>query len=140
MSWRLTKRTLVATRPCTYLRFSTLTEGFIDHSDAVSRCIRKARSSAAPSSYLFDGHTLGPVVQGVQALTRVQVRRSRVDKGYRGHNHPRRPQIWISGRVRGVTRTIRREMRRRAAIEPVLGHLEAEHSMDRNHLKGRDGD
>ena len=31
-------------------------------------------------------------------------------------------------------------MKRRAAVEPVIGHLKAEHRMDRNHLKGRKGD
>ena len=31
-------------------------------------------------------------------------------------------------------------MKRRAAVEPVIGHLKAEHRMDRNYLKGRDGD
>jgi IS5 family transposase len=31
-------------------------------------------------------------------------------------------------------------MKRRAAIEPVIGHLKAEHRMGRNHLKGREGD
>ena len=31
-------------------------------------------------------------------------------------------------------------MKRRAAIEPVIGHIKAEHRMDRNYLKGRDGD
>jgi len=42
--------------------------------------------------------------------------------------------------VRRVTATIRREMKRRAAVEPVIGHMKAEHRMDRNYLKGRDGD
>ena len=42
--------------------------------------------------------------------------------------------------MRRVTRQIRREMRRRAAVEPVIGHLKAEHRMGRNHLKHRDGD
>jgi transposase, IS5 family len=42
--------------------------------------------------------------------------------------------------VRRVTAPIRREMRRRAAVEPVIGHMKAEHRMDRNYLKGRDGD
>jgi IS5 family transposase len=31
-------------------------------------------------------------------------------------------------------------MKRRAAIKPIIGHLKAEHRMDRNYLKGRDGD
>ena len=39
-----------------------------------------------------------------------------------------------------MTRPIRREIKRRAAIEPVISHLKAEHRMGRNHLKGRDGD
>jgi hypothetical protein len=42
--------------------------------------------------------------------------------------------------VRRVTAPIRREMRRRAAVEPVIGHIKAEHRMDRNYLKGRNGD
>ncbi|MEJ2122862.1 MAG: transposase, partial [Alphaproteobacteria bacterium] len=49
-------------------------------------------------------------------------------------------RVWISGQVRRVTKTIRREMRRRAAVEPVIGHMKAEHRMERNYLKGRDGD
>ena len=31
-------------------------------------------------------------------------------------------------------------MKRRAAVEPVIGHLKAEHRMDRNHLMGYAGD
>ncbi len=44
------------------------------------------------------------------------------------------------GQVRRVTAAIRRKMRRRAAIEPVIGHLKAGHRMGRNYLKGREGD
>jgi IS5 family transposase len=88
----------------------------------------------------YDGHTLGPVVAGIEALTGVEVRRIHVDKGYRGHNHPNRFRVWITGQVRRVTTTIRREMRRRAAVEPVIGHLKDGHRMERNYLKGRDGD
>jgi len=88
----------------------------------------------------FDGHTLGPVVAGLEALTGVETRRIHVDKGYRGHNHPHRFRVWITGQVRRVTKPIRREMKRRAAVEPVIGHVKAEHRMGRNYLKGRDGD
>ena len=88
----------------------------------------------------FDGHTLGPMIEDLEALTGVETRRIHVDKGYRGHNHPHKFRVWISGQVRRVTATIRREMRRRAAVEPVIGHVKAEHRMDRNYLKGRDGD
>jgi len=88
----------------------------------------------------FDGHTLGPVVARIEKLTGVETRRIHVDKGYRGHNHPHKFRVWISGQVRRVTKTIRREMKRRAAVEPVIGHLKAEHRLGRNYLKGRDGD
>jgi IS5 family transposase len=88
----------------------------------------------------FDGHTLGPIVADIEKLTGVEARRIHVDKGYRGHNHPNKFRVWISGQVRRVTAAIRREMKRRAAVEPVIGHIKAEHRMGRNYLKGRDGD
>src|SRR6185312_15737667 len=88
----------------------------------------------------FDGHTLGPAIAEMTQFLGVEPRRIHVDKGYRGHNHPHKFRVWISGQVRRVTAAIRREMKRRAAVEPVIGHLKAEHRMDRNHLKGRDGD
>ena len=64
------------------------------------------------------------------------------DRGYRGHNAPpgRRRSVFISGQKRGVTAVIRRQLRRRAAVEPVIGHVKAEHRMGRNYLLGRRGD
>jgi IS5 family transposase len=88
----------------------------------------------------FDGHTLGPVITELEQLTGIETRRIHVDKGYRGHNHKEKFRVWITGQVRRVTRPIRREMKRRAAVEPVIGHVKAEHRMSRNYLKGRDGD
>ena len=88
----------------------------------------------------FDGHTLGPMIADMEKLTGIEAQRVHVDKGYRGHNHPNKFKVWISGQVRRVTAAIRREMKRRAAVEPVIGHIKAEHRMDRNYLKGREGD
>ena len=73
-------------------------------------------------------------------LSGVEPRRIHVDKGYRGHNYPNRFRVWISGQVRRVSSAIRREMKRRAAVEPVIGHVKAEQRMGRNHLKGHEGD
>jgi IS5 family transposase len=87
----------------------------------------------------FDGHTLGPIVDDLQQLTGIEAKRIHVDKGYRGHNADRF-RVWITGQVRRTTATIRREMKRRAAVEPVIGHLKAEHRLGRNYLKGREGD
>ena len=98
------------------------------------------RHAAALHGNPYDGHTLGAAIAGMQELTGVEARRIHVDKGYRGHDAPNKFRVWISGQVRRVTKTIRREMKRRAAVEPVIGHVKAEHRMDRNYLKGRDGD
>ena len=48
--------------------------------------------------------------------------------------------LFISGQKRGVTPAIKRELRRRSAVEPVIGHLKAEHRMGRNYLWFRRGD
>jgi len=87
----------------------------------------------------YDGHTLAAAVADVEKNTGVEVRRTHVDKGYRGHD-ANKFRVWITGQVRRTTAAIEREMKRRAAIEPVIGHLKAEHRMGRNYLKGRDGD
>jgi len=89
-----------------------------------------------------DGNTReqGGTVHDALRVFLVAVRCIHGDKGYRGHTYPDRFKVWISGQVRRVTKAIRREMRRRAAVEPVIGHLKDGHRMRRNYLKGRDGD
>ena len=79
------------------------------------------------------GHTLGPVIAELESQTGVTPRRIHLDKGYRGHNHPDKFRVWITGQVRRVTRPIRREMKRRSAVEPVIGHTKAEHRLGRNY-------
>ncbi len=49
-------------------------------------------------------------------------------------------RVFIAGQKRRVTPKIKREMRRRSAVEPVIGHLKAEHRMGRNYLWYRQGD
>jgi IS5 family transposase len=68
----------------------------------------------------------------------VTTKRIYVDKGYRGHGLDRF-KVWRSGN-KAPTAQIRRELRRRSAIEPVIGHLKSDGRLDRNFLKGRDGD
>ena len=64
------------------------------------------------------------------------------DRGYRGHNAPpgHAFKVYISGQRRRVTETIKRELRRRSAVEPVIGHAKTEHRMARNYLAGTHGD
>jgi IS5 family transposase len=68
------------------------------------------------------------------------VERGYVDKGYRGHDTENPRRIFISGQKRGVFGIIKRELRRRSAIEPVIGHMKAEGHLGRCYLKGRAGD
>ena len=88
----------------------------------------------------YDGHTLGSVLTETQALTGVEIKRAYVDKGYVGHNAPKPRRVYRSGQKRGVHGQIKKELRRRAAIEPVIGHLKSEGHLGRNFLKGRSGD
>lgn len=76
----------------------------------------------------YDGHTLETVVPDMEALVGNTLERLLADKGYRGHNAPpdHKFRVFISGQKRGVTPKIKRELRRRSAIEPVIGHLKAE--------------
>ena len=46
----------------------------------------------------------------------------------------------MAGRKRGLSTAIKRAFRRRAAVEPVIGHLKSEHRMGRNHLAHSTGD
>ena len=63
-----------------------------------------------------------------------------MDKGYRGHDAPKPLRVFKSGQKRGVHGQIRRELRRRSAIEPVIGHCKTDGHLGRNFLKGRLGD
>src|SRR5512140_2293253 len=90
----------------------------------------------------YDGHTLATIIPEMEALIGNTIQRLIADKGYRGHNAPPdyKFRIFIAGQKRRMTSKIKREMKRRSAVEPVIGHLKAEHRMERNYLAHRSGD
>ena len=90
----------------------------------------------------YDGHTLATVIPDMEALVGNTIARILADKGYRGHNAPPdyRFKVYTSKQKRRVTPQIKREMKRRSAVEPVIGHLKEEHRMGRNYLWYRRGD
>jgi IS5 family transposase len=94
----------------------------------------------APPGNPYDGHTLRDVIDDTQKLTGCEIERGYVDKGYRGHDAQNPRRVFISGQKRGVFGVIKRELRRRSAIEPVIGHMKAEGHLGRCYLKGRAGD
>jgi IS5 family transposase len=87
----------------------------------------------------YDGHTLAEQIAQTERISGVEVERAYVDRGYRGHDADR-ARVILSGQKRGITPTIRRERRRRNAIEPVIGHMKSDGHLSRNFLRGTDGD
>jgi IS5 family transposase len=76
----------------------------------------------------YDGHTLAVVIPQMERQIGATIKRIVADRGYRGHNAPEthKFRVFISGQRRRVTEQIKRELRRRSAVEPVIGHLKAE--------------
>ncbi len=48
--------------------------------------------------------------------------------------------VFRSGQIRGVTAEIKKELRRRSAVEPVIGHMKSDGHLGRNYLHGKLGD
>lgn len=88
----------------------------------------------------YDGHTLSDALSQVERIVK-SPDHVFVDMGYRGHGYNGDVEVHVDKRRRGRTaKSLWRWMKRRAAIEPGIGHLKREHRMDRNRLKGKDGD
>jgi len=88
----------------------------------------------------YDGHTLRGVIEELTDWIGAPPERTYVDKGYVGHDAPNPRSVYRSGQKRGVHGQIRKELKRRSAVEPVIGHLKEEHRLNQNFLKGRQGD
>jgi len=78
----------------------------------------------------YDSHTLETVIPEIEDLTGATLKRILADAGYRGHNAPGvcKLRVFTAGQ------------KRRAAVEPVIGHIKNGHLMDRNFLAHKQGD
>ena len=89
----------------------------------------------------YDGHTLAEQIKQVKSMIGERVGEVHVDMGYRGHDYTGRARVHVDKRSRGRTPwPLWRWMKRRAAVEPSIGHLKVEHRLERNRLKGVAGD
>jgi len=90
----------------------------------------------------YDGHTLKTILPDIEAFTGAALDRILADAGYNGHNAELRHKykVFTTGQKRRVTPAIKRQMKRRAAVEPVIGHLKSGHRMNRNYLAHTQGD
>ena len=89
----------------------------------------------------YDGHTLNEQLEQASILSNSTINNVYVDLGYRGVDQDN-PDVSIKhrGKYKGLTVKERRLLRRRQAIEPIIGHLKSDHRMNRCHLKGAQGD
>ena len=87
----------------------------------------------------YDGHTLKEALDQVADLTGTRPERCYVDRGYRGHGVTK-IKVFLSGQKRNVTPTIKKELKRRSAIEAVIGHQKTEGRLGWNRLRGVLGD
>jgi IS5 family transposase len=88
----------------------------------------------------YDGHTLNQALEQVRRMTGSVIEEAFVDRGYRGHGETQ-TTVYISGQKRGIkTERLKCSLRRREAIEPVIGHLKSDGLLGRNYLKGTQGD
>ena len=96
-------------------------------------------------SNVFDGHTVPDVLAQVKRLLGHVPAIGIGDRGYRGKSKVNDTQI-ITPKPARKNATIdamalaRKRFRRRAGIEPVIGHLKSDHRLKRNFLKGFTGD
>lgn len=88
----------------------------------------------------YDGHTLKQVIDEYQKQTGIEPHRIYVDKGYRGHDYPNTLRVYKSGQKRGVPNVIKKELKRRSAVEPLIGHLKNDGRLGRNYLLDTAGD
>jgi transposase, IS5 family len=90
----------------------------------------------------YDGHSLETVIPEIETqvgrASRASWSTAAIAATTRGPDH--KMKVYISGQKRGVTDAIKRDLRRRSAVEPVIGHAKGEHRMGRNFLKGVHGD
>jgi transposase, IS5 family len=99
--------------------------------------------------------TLRPALEQVTRLTGVRPERALVDQGFRGLDyHPRHVEVLICDGAYKLPNSIRetapykrkrigklkRLLKRRSAIEPIIGHSKQDHGRQRNYLQGRTGD
>lgn len=94
----------------------------------------------------FDGHTLTPALEQVSRLVGREPKTASVDRGYRGNTQIGSTKVQIPKPFNDKKQTkyqqkkLKTAHRKRAAIEPVIGHLKTDHRLGRNFYKGIVGD
>jgi IS5 family transposase len=90
----------------------------------------------------YDGHTLKAAIEKAEEMTNWKAKNVTVDLGYRGHNYDGQAQVNIANRMtmKNKSKSLIKWLKRRSAIEPIFGHLKSDNRLERNLLKGKEGD
>lgn len=100
---------------------------------------KKGRAIIASAQALpgnpYDGHTLRGALAHCNKITGIEVSKAFVDKGYKGHG-VEGAEVYVSGQKRGVTTATKKQMKRRQAIEPHIGHMKNKLKLGLCRLKG----
>lgn len=88
----------------------------------------------------YDGATLKASLTKAEEHTRVKIDLAFADKAYRGkEHHPDAVNVFISG-AKKLPPTLKKLLKSRSSIEPIIGHLKNDHRLGRNYLLGQVGD
>lgn len=88
----------------------------------------------------YDGHTLHLALEQAAVLMQQQPKEVFVDLGYRGATVPAGVKVYHRKLRCNITARLKRDIRRRSAIEPVIGHMKNDGRLRRNWLQGTEGD
>lgn len=90
----------------------------------------------------YDGHTLAACIEQACRLTGKELDgEAFVDRGYRKHDYEGPATVHIVGKgIKRAKRSLREWLKRRSAIEPVIGHMKTDGKLGRNYLAGIEGD
>ncbi len=102
-------------------------------------------AAVAHSTNAYDGHTLPEVLEAAEAVSGLRASVAIADRGYRGRRTVGTTQVLTpqpppAGQSRSQSQRMRERFRRRASIEPVIGHLKSDYRLVRCFWKGFVGD
>jgi IS5 family transposase len=89
---------------------------------------------------LHDSKTMPEVLEQYVRLTGKEANEVFADRGYKGMSQYKTSKIHLPKPDKNISKAKRKKHSRRAAIEPVIGHLKADYRLCRNFLKGILGD
>ena len=87
----------------------------------------------------YDGHTVNSQIEQIGILTGTTPKMALVDRGYRGVQASAGTRLLVS-HTRRLPKSLKKLLKRRQVVEPMIGHMKTDGLLDRNWLKGALGD